>query len=758
MLNAVSREHSLALKGLDHDADLSVDLERIVKIVRRQMWIILLFCVLGVACGAAYLFNAVPLYTATAVLLIEGSKAKSGLSASIADLTYDSGAIDSQLEVLKSEGIASSVLASMTPEQTAALTDPRPTILGKWIEQVVPNVSLRSIMTGTRKESAGDAKVARERAVMDQLQSGLDVRRIGRSYVLNVDYTSPDVKLAAALANAFSEVYITDQTKSNVEVMRKASGWLDQRIIELRNKTVNADLGIQKFKSEHGLTTMDGKLVSDQQLSEINTQLVVAQGDTARAEARFSQIEGLVQKHDIKGVVADTLNDPVISNLREKYLSSSRLESDIEATLGREHPQAVNLRRAMEGYTDQIFGEMTRIAGSYKSDAEVARAKENSLRGSVATMLAQNAERDRSEVQLREMQRDVESTRALYMTYLKRQQDIQEGQNFPESEARVITIARPPTAPSAPKRAVIMTLSLVLGALFGVGLAALRESRDKSFRTASQVRDGLHLDFLGALPVVSKRGPATRTADDSQDPNLVFTADPLLRHVIDHPLTSFSETLRGIKVAVDISLGQRMPKVIGIVSVAPGEGKTTVSKNLASLIAHLGAKVLLIDGDLHRRGLTTALSETAEVGLLEVVQGAKTLDEVLMIEPETGLSFLPAAMKSRPVHAGETLLSPGMRRLLEEAGRHFDYVVVDLPPIGPVVDVRAVTAMFDAFVFVVYWGRTIRDLVRTTLKAEAEITAKCVGVVYNGVNLSKIRQYEGSDAKETHHVEFSKYY
>ena len=758
MLNAVSREHSLALKGLDQDADLSVDIERVVKIARRQMWIILLFCVLGVSCGAAYLFNAIPRFTATAVLLIEGSKAKSGLSASIADLTYDSGAIDSQLEVLKSEGIASSVLASMTPEQSAALTDPRPSILGKWVDQVLPNVSLRSMMATPRKEPVADAKAARERAVMDQLQSGLDVRRIGRSYVLNVDYTSPDPKLAAALANAFSEAYITDQTKSNVEVMRKASGWLDQRIVELRNKTINADLSIQKFKSEHGLTMSDGKLVSDQQLSEINTQLIVAQGDTARAEARSSQIEGLVQKHDIKGVVADTLNDPVISSLREKFLSSSRLEADIEATLGRDHPQAVNLRRAMDGYTNQIFGEMTRIAGSYRSDAEVARAKESSLRASMATLVTQNAERDRAEVQMREMQREVESTRALYLTYLKRQQDIQEGQNFPESEARIITIARPPTAPSAPKRGVIMTLSLVLGALLGVALAALRESRDKSFRTASQVRDGLHLDFLGALPVINKRAGPTTNVRDSDDPRSIFTPEPMLRHVIDHPLTSFSETLRGIKVAVDISLGQRMPKVIGIVSVAPGEGKTTVSKNLASLIAHLGAKVLLIDGDLHRRGLTSALGETAEVGLLEVVRGEMTLDQVMMTEPETGLCFLPAAMKTRPVHAGEILQSPGMRRLLEEAGRHFDYVVVDLPPIGPVVDVRAVTAMFDAFVFVVYWGRTIRDLVRTTLKAEAEITAKCIGVVYNGVKLNKIRHYEGSDSKETHHREFSKYY
>ena len=267
MLNAVAREHGMVLKSQDPEADLSVDVERILRIARRQAWIIVLFSVLGVACGAGYLFNAIPRYTASAVLLIEGSKAKSGLSASIADLTYDTGAIDSQLEVLKSEGIAVSVMSAMTPEQTASLMDPRPTILGKWAEQVLPSFSLRSLVSG-RKESPADIKSARERVVTEQLQSGLDVRRIGRSYVLNVDYTSPDPKLAAALANAFAESYINDQTKSNVEVMRKASGWLDQRIVDLRNKTIGFDLAIQKLKSEHGLTTTDGNLVSDQQLSD----------------------------------------------------------------------------------------------------------------------------------------------------------------------------------------------------------------------------------------------------------------------------------------------------------------------------------------------------------------------------------------------------------------------------------------------------------------------------------------------------------
>jgi succinoglycan biosynthesis transport protein ExoP len=232
----------------------------------------------------------------------------------------------------------------------------------------------------------------------------------------------------------------------------------------------------------------------------------------------------------------------------------------------------------------------------------------------------------------------------------------------------------------------------------------------------------------------------------------------LQRYSIDHPLSSFSETLRSIKVAADVALDNRKPKIIGVISVLPNEGKSTVSKNLASLLAHLGAKTLLIDADLRNPGLTRALAAHANVGILEAIGGDRPLHELLLSEPDSGLFFLPAVTRKRVQHTSEVLSSPGMRGMLTHAGGVFDYIIVDLPPLAPVVDVRAAASMFDAFVFVIEWGRTPRKMVQTMLASDDLVRRKCVGAVFNKVQLGKLNLYENYGSKDFYHGRYSKYY
>ena len=167
----------------------------------------------------------------------------------------------------------------------------------------------------------------------------------------------------------------------------------------------------------------------------------------------------------------------------------------------------------------------------------------------------------------------------------------------------------------------ILALTLVLGGAAGVGVGALREVRERGFRTGEQVRDELGLEFLGELPVIkpSPRSSA-KGAPDSEISARSIEPDPVMRHVLEAPLSAFSETLRCAKVAADIALGSEKTKVIGIVSVLPDEGKTTVAKNFASLLSHLGSKVLLIDGDIRNPGLTKAVAPRAQKGLVEALR------------------------------------------------------------------------------------------------------------------------------------------
>jgi succinoglycan biosynthesis transport protein ExoP len=735
----------------------SVDFDLVLAAGRRQAPVIFAAAAIGLLLGFADIVAAVPQYTATTDLLIDSQKDKNDLSASISEVTFDTGAIDSQVEVLKSEKIALSVIASLKLTGDPEFMGARGTLLGRAI------AIARSALDFThwfvsRSKSDPEAQFQLQRAAIDHLKSNLQVRRIARTYVLAIDYTAPDPAKAATIANAFADAYLTDQLDSKFEAARRASGWMQARIAQLKADSIASDSAVQKFKADRGLITADGKLVSDQQMTELNTQLMLAHGETARAEARFNQISELLKSGQTDGAVTDSLGNPVITELRQKYLAASKTEAELESKLGGAHVAVINLRREMAEYQRLIFEELQRIAETYRSEGQVARAKEESMNVSMSALVSRSAGTNQTMVQLRELEREAETYRTLYQAFLQRYQETVQQQSYPTTEARVITEATPPTAPSYPRRSMTLSLSLIIGSLGGFGIGALREYRDRVFRVASQVRDELGLELLGMLEVIEEAVPIARTGADPHAAKRVLLKDSLRRYTIDHPISSFSETLRSVKVAADLALADRRPKIIGVISVLPGEGKSTVSKNLGSLLAHLGAKTLLIDGDLRNPGMTRAIAPHAEIGILEAIRGEVPLRDCLVSEPDSGLFVLPAVIKKRVHHTSEILNSPGMRAILREAGEHFEYVVVDLPPLGPVVDVRAAASMFDAFVFVVEWGRTARSVVRTILASEGAIYDKCLGVVFNKVHMSKIKLYAHYGSKDYYHRSYDKYY
>ncbi|MGO4869891.1 MAG: GNVR domain-containing protein [Roseiarcus sp.] len=727
-----------------------IDFDHLLAAAWRQARVVGVAAGAGALLGLAYCAVAVPQYTATSDILIDSQKDQNALSASIAELTFDSGAIDSQVEVMKSEKIALSVISTMNLAHDPEFIGAR----GSLVEQALGSLRMAFDFSGwfaTREKGNGEEEAHLERAAIARLRANLEVHRVARTYVLAVDYTSPDRGKAAAIANAFAEAYLTDQLDAKFEATRRAAGWLQTRLAELKQKSLDSDLAIQKFKAEKGIVVTGGDkpgLISDQQLSEVNEQMVLARADTAKAEARYEQIEDLLKSGRVGATVPDSLANPVITDLREKFLNASKLEEQLESKLGGGHLQVINLRKEMEEYQRLINEELQRIAESYRSEAEVAREKEQSLSMAMAGLVGASAQTNQTLVQLRELERESETYRNLYETFMQRYQEALQQQSFPVSEARVITAATPPESASRPKRGLILALSLAFGVAVGSGLGALREFRDRVFRVAANVRDELGLEFLGTLEDVEATPIAESANEESPDPRQVHPTNSLQRYSIDHPLSSFCETLRSAKVALDLSLGDCRPKVVGVVSVLPKEGKSTVAKNFASLLAHLGARALLIDADLRNPDLTAGIAQHAEAGILEAIRGDRPVRDLLLWEPDSGLFVLPAVIKKRVHHSSEILASPGMRAVLAQAGEAFDYIVVDLPPLGLVVDVRAAATLFDAFLLVVEWGRTPRVMVQSTLTADSALFQKCVGVLYNKVNMKKASLYDYYGSKE----------
>jgi succinoglycan biosynthesis transport protein ExoP len=740
----------------------SSDIDRLLSVARRQKRLTIVCCILGLVAGIAYVSTAVAQYIATTTLLIDHRQAQAFGEGSVTSLAAPTEtSTESQVALLLSNRIAFAVIDKLQLHNDVEFGNAAPGLIA-W---------LTSLVSGT------DRKLVKENGSTERLrlnalfrfQSNLQVRRVQRTLALQIGFRSIDRHKASVIANAIADAYLTDQLESRYEATRHASAWLLDRVAELKQKVLVSDMAIQKFRADHDLISAGGKLIGEQQLGEVNTQLVAATADTAKAEARYARIKSIVDNGKTDAVVTEAIGNHTIDQLRLKFLNVAKRESELAPKLGPTHAAVASARMEMRQYERLMFEELTRISEGYLSDVVIAQSKEKALRDGLKQLVGSHASANETAVALRELEREAESYRALYQTFLQRYQEAVQQQSFPITEARIISTALVPDGPSHPRKSIVLTLSLLLGGALGAALGALRELRERAFRTEEQVRDDLHLEFLGMLPLVANpkgKGSRWRTLLTRKQPPAAGEAErrslplspSIMRYTIDHPLSNYAEVLRGIKLAADLTLEGRTPRVIGAVSVLPNEGKSTVAKNLGSLLAHQGAKTLLIDADLRNPGLTRSVAPDAEAGLVQAVLEGTAIKDLLHFEPDSNLAVLPVVLQRRLPHASEFLASAGMQSVLKQARKEFDWIVLDLPPLGPVVDARAIVGEIDAFVLVVEWGRTTRRLVRMTLDTDHQIRNKCIGVVLNKVDLSALKLYDAHGSKAHYIAEYSSYY
>ncbi|BDA83372.1 chromosome partitioning protein ParA [Aureimonas sp. SA4125] len=753
-----------AESSADGDGGYFIDLDRLLAAVRRQIWVIIAGGIVGLVLGLAYLITAVPLYTASTNILIDRSRSKvvTELTGPATTANQDAD-MDSQVELLKSKEMAKAVVVALKLNENDDFLAGAPSVLGSAVGSVRSVVSSLSDflfpaqILDDSDENVADAKFG---AAVGTLMRDIVVSRVGTTYVLSVSYTSAIPYLAANIANAYGEAYLDDQLQAKFDATKRASVWLQDRIAELKQQSFEADLKVQQFRRDNGLITAGGQLVSEQQLSEINTQLVTAQAATAESKAQFDQIENLIKSGRTDAVVNDALASSTINSLRGKYLDVSKRESEIRAKLGPTHVQVIRLQAEVRKYEAQIFEEMRRIAESYLSTYKVAASREESLRNSLAEIVGVNANENTSQVKLRELEREADTFRSLYDNFLQRYQETVQQQSFPITEARVITQAAEPARPSSPKKPLILALFAVLGVAAATCVGGFREYRDRFFRIGNQIRRELNVEFLGYMPIVSN-GPLRDeqiSAAKMEAGGDIWRPESMATHVRFHPMSPFAETLRNIKVAADMGMPELSSKVIGVVSCLPSEGKSTISANLGILLAMQGAKVLLVDGDMRNPGLTRSLQSIPENGLIETIVGASEFEETLRWDSSGRLAVLPTVLKRRVSHTAELLASPSMAKMLDSNKSKFDYVIVDLPPIGPVVDAKAFAHRVDAFVFVVEWGETSRYIVRSMLSHNPAIAAKTLGVVLNKSDASKMKLYRSYGAVEYYSSQYKGYY
>ena len=739
-----------------------IDFERILAIARRQYRLVLAGALGGLVLGVLYLLTAVPVYTASADIFIDkGAPQVMSEYSEPTALLQDEVQMLSQVEVLKSTHLAEAVARRLKLDQNDAFMNASPSMIGRLVGSVKSIVTFVPSLFWT-PEINDTTQADRIDAAARILASNVAVERVGRTYVLSVSYKAGTPVLAQQIAQGYAEAYLDDQLDAKYDATKRASGWLQDRIAELQKQSFDADLAVEKFRTDNNLIATNGQLVSEQQLSGVSSQLVTAKAETAQAKARYDQIRQLIDSGQTDAVVNDALLSSTINNLREQYLSASRREAEISAKLGSTHIQAVRLRDQMKEYERLIFAELGRIADSYQNAYKVALSREQALETSLTQSLAVSADANTTQVRLRELERQAEAFKTLYESFLKRYQETIQQQSFPVTQARIITRAEAPGAPSAPKKPLMLAAFLMLGIGVGAGAGAWREFRDRFFRVADQVGRETGLEFLGYLPLV-KPGEGEVASASSPAPlaagSGLWAPGAIAAYGRDHPMSSFAETLRNTRIAADVSLADETTKVIGVVSCLPSEGKSTTASNLSMLLSTPERRTLLIDADLRNPGLTRSLAVRPQSGLIEaLLDGHGDAKPHLVWDQSGQLAVLPAVMRQRVSHSSELLSSASMGALMNAVRPHFHYVVVDLPPLGAIVDAKAFAHRVDAFVFVVEWGRTARHVVRSILRDNPGVRGKCLGIILTKSDSSKMKLYRAYGSSEYYASRYEAYY
>lgn len=769
-------QRTLPLNGVLHrekdDADSFIDLDRLFASILRRATTIGLTTAVFVVLGIAYLLVTTPIYTSMTQILLDeklSRYAEEELASQQSKQQADTQ-ISSAVEILKSNKLALRVVDEAGLADNETILDPPKSLAGiakSWLRGTVSlflaAVSDEAALEGRRQKAAA------------MLQQGIAVERVGRSAVVALSYRSPDPQLAAKVTRAYADAYLADQLNANFDAAERASVWLQGRLDNLRERAQAASLEAERYKAANGLTSTRGELMSEQQLTDLNSQLIIAQADVARASARYNQFKAIIDQgpdNAVKNAMIGSgeTDNTVIRELRGRYLSIEQREREVTGSFGADHPQAVALKTEKSDVAQQIFQEIQRLADGYRNEFEVTQSREKSLRESIAGVTGKNSEANKSLVQLRELEQKATALKSLYQSYLDRYEQASQQQSFPIAEARVISEAGIPVSPSSPKKTMVLALSAVLGLMAGGALAFVQEMRERYFRLGGDVRSVLGQTPLGYLPFVggAQKKPfdqfnawLKRGREPAPEPTPELPLERMTRLVLEAPRSAFAETLRNAKLACDIVLQGRGSRVIGVVSALPGEGKTTVAANFAALLAASGKRTLLIDADLRNPRLSRMLKPAPKAGLVEAVIGDASWTSLVRVDPQSKLAILP--ILPRPYgeqlpHTNELLASSGMAGLIDSARQMFDYVIVDLAPLGPVVDAKAFAGQVDGFVFVVEWGKTPTRLVSDLLEAEPLIASKILGVLLNKTDMDQLARYSDFGGPEKFRNAYDKYY
>ena len=582
-----------------------------------------------------------------------------------------------------------------------------------------------------------------DQAVLARFEDRLAIDPVKRSRLVTVSFDSGDPQLASRVVNALAENYLQQNLEVRWDATQKASEWLALQLVGMKGKLEKSEDDLQAYVRENGLLFLETEKGGRENI--VDERLRQLQEELTHAQALRYEKESLARLTETGDAAAlpGLADNKLLQDLTVRLADLERERAQLGTTFTPEYPRV----RQVQSQIDQIEAVLTRerrravervkneYAAAVRREALVKQAWEAQQREA-----HQVAERT---VQYNILRREVGANRELYEGLLSRLKEAGVSAGLKSSNIRIVDAAEPPKRPARPNLPLNLSLGLLLGLGFGVSAAFLLEHLDNTLKSAEDVERFLQVPALALIPSAESlngngRGVYGITQKHSHRKNTLAGTNGAARPTwfridAEGQHGTFTEAFCGLRTSVLLSTAERAPRTLLVTSARPGEGKTTVSINLAISLAQLGPGVLLIDGDLRRPSVHRAFGVDNSGGLVRYLTGGQNWRGVVTPSGLAGLDVVVSG--PMPPNPAELLSSERMRQLVREATREYRCVIIDSPPLLNVADSRILATMVEGLILVVEGGATPRDLAQRAQACVRHVGAAVIGVVLNNLDL-----------------------
>lgn len=730
------------LAQLTHQHEDEHHLMDYVRVVYKRRWIAIPAFLIVFLVGAINSFRTTPIYEARTQLLIEKDTPKVGRLDTMfqeSDGWYNDDFYQTQYRILQSRTLARRTAELMNlpehPSLKKAMEEPTGPItltglfygaLG-FAENLVSRPPSSSAQTSTPAAAPTDKFAPYAGMVL----GALTVTPVRNSRLVELRFSSTDPQLAADMANAHAKAYIQQNLEMRFSASKEAGDWLSGQLAEQRKKVEDSEASLQRYKESHDAVAVeDRQNIVVQRLADLNAAATKAKTGRIEKEAQYNQLKALQGTPAVDSFPAVVANE-YIQKLKVEIGDLQRQQVQLAEKYGERHPEMVKIRSAIETTQAKYDTEVGKVIQSVKAEYEAARAQESSLVGALEGQKSEALGLNRKGIEYSVLSREAESNRQIYEALLQRTKETGISSELKTSNIRVVDTAEVPGWPVLPRRQRDMMMAAVSGSVLALGLVFLFEYLDNRIKSPQELRAHLNIPFLGMLPAIDTSGPT-------------------LLHLGVPP--AFGEAIRAVRTNVLFSSADEGVRMIVVTSAGPGEGKSMFSSNLSVSLAQAGQRVLHIDADMRRPRVHEIFEVSQEPGLSNLLVGDCKPSEAVRKTPVQNLAILPAGMI--PPNPAELLGSKRCAEYFSTLCEHFDWVVIDSPPVLAVADASVLANTATGVVFVVGADQTSRQTAKAAVEQLQSVGAHMIGAVLNRADIERNPYYYSAYYRK----EYSRYY